>query len=129
MGNRGTQGYRGGARGQETYLTGSGCKPGSPQFALHRDERVARTGDTGEAYLEEFFGVPRQTFTILKGSPSTYKAKLPLAGGRARQTRGSGQARRGGTPKTYRWHWGGTRQGENAGRRMQRGRAWMERGT
>lgn len=77
-GYRGTQGTEV-ALVVRNLLDRLGLEPDSPQLRCIGTS-ASLDGDTGEAYLEEFFGVPRQTFTILKGSPSTYEARLPLNG-------------------------------------------------
>ena len=75
-------GYRG-TRGTEVALVVRnlldrlGLEPDSPQLRCIGTS-ASLDGDTGNVYLEEFFGVPRQTFTVLKGSPSSYEAELPL---------------------------------------------------
>jgi DEAD/DEAH box helicase domain-containing protein len=76
-GYRGTQGTEV-ALVVRNLLDRLGLGPEAPQLRCIGTS-ASLDGDTGEAYLQEFFGVPRQTFTILKGSPSTYEAKLPLA--------------------------------------------------
>ena len=77
-GYRGTQGTEV-ALVVRNLLDRLGLQPGSPQLRCIGTS-ASLDGDTGQAYLEEFFGVPRETFTILKGRPSTYEAALPLAG-------------------------------------------------
>lgn len=77
-GYRGTQGTEV-ALVVRNLLDRLGLKPDSPQLRCIGTS-ASLDGDVGATYLEQFFGVPRQTFTILKGTPSTYEAKLPLSG-------------------------------------------------
>ncbi len=76
-GYRGTQGTEV-ALVVRNLLDRLGLESDSPQLRCIGTS-ASLDGDTGDVYLEEFFGVPRQTFTVLKGSPSSYEAGLPLA--------------------------------------------------
>lgn len=78
-GYRGTQGTEV-ALVVRNLLDRLGLEPGSPQLRCIGTS-ASLHGDTGQSYLEQFFGVPRETFTILKGNPLRYDAELPLPSG------------------------------------------------
>ncbi len=74
-GYRGTQGTEV-ALVVRNMLDRLGLEPGSAQ--LRCIGTSASLDDNGADYLEQFFGVPRDTFRILPGNPKPFSAPLPL---------------------------------------------------
>lgn len=73
---RGTQGTEV-ALVVRNLLSRLGLEPGSPQLRCIGTS-ASLNGEEGKAYLEQFFGVSRDTFTISPGETLTPAASLPL---------------------------------------------------
>lgn len=75
-GYRGTQGTEV-ALVVRNLLDRLGLEPESPQLRCIGTS-ASLDGEGGKAYLEQFFGVPRETFVVLPGEPYVEERELPL---------------------------------------------------
>lgn len=55
-----------------------GLSPGSSQLRCIATS-ASLDGEAGKAYLEQFFGVDRSTFSVFKGKPSEFSTPLPVS--------------------------------------------------